>query len=135
MAKQPANLWDGTTVPDAATVVVKKIEGFSATPYDDNGSQPGGTWTIGYGTIIDAKGRPVDPQTPAITEADAVTLLIRDMNGSAAAVARRVKVALTSSEAAALISWTYNLGEGSLAPSTMLKRINANAQSRVPDEM
>jgi lysozyme len=137
MAKSPASVWDRKTVPDSATVVVKKIEGFSATPYDDNGSQPGGTWTIGYGTIIDAQSKPVTSKTPPVTEAQAVTLLIRDMNGSAEAVARRVKatITLTDSEAAALISWTYNLGEGNLATSTMLKRINANAKSDVPDEM
>ena len=48
-------LWQGT-VPLAATAVVKRIEGFSGEPYDDNGERPGGTWTIGYGTIIDAQG-------------------------------------------------------------------------------
>ncbi len=97
MVKQLANVWDRKTVPDVATAVVKKIEGFSATPYDDNGSKPGGTWTIGYGTIVDAQGKAVTPQTPPITEAQAVTLLIRDMDGSAQAVARRVKVDLNPS--------------------------------------
>ena len=38
-------------------------------------------------------------------------------------------------EAAALISWTYNLGEGNLKTSTMLKRINAKRKSDVPEEM
>lgn len=127
--------WDRKSVPIAATVVVKKIEGFSATPYDDNGSLPGGTWTIGYGTIIDGNNKPVTAKTPAITEAEAVTLLMRDMAGAATAVSRRVNVQLRVHEAAALISWTYNLGEGNLAQSTMLKRINANAKTSVPAEM
>src|SRR4051812_8626608 len=48
-----AAAWDGS-VPAAATAVVKRIEGFFAAPYDDNGNRPGGTWTIGYGTIVDA---------------------------------------------------------------------------------
>ncbi|WP_051696099.1 hypothetical protein [Caulobacter sp. UNC358MFTsu5.1] len=61
--------WDGVTVPEAATTVVKRVEGFFAKPYDDNGALPGGTWTIGYGTIRDAAGKPVTPATPAITEA------------------------------------------------------------------
>lgn len=126
--------WQGE-VPPAATVVVKRIEGFFSEPYDDNGAQPGGTWTIGYGSIIDADGRPVTPLTPAIDEAQAEALLTRDMAGAAAAVKRRVQVSLRVFEAAALISWTYNLGEGNLAKSTMLTRINADDKAAVPAEM
>lgn len=127
--------WDGITIPAAATVVVKRIEGFYRSPYDDNGAQPGGTWTIGYGTIVDAQGNPVTPQTPPITEAEAEILLSRDMKGAAQDVKLRVKVPLLVNEAAALISWTYNLGGGNLAKSTMLKYINAGQKKQVPDEM
>jgi len=126
--------WNGT-VPSAATTVVKRIEGFFSKPYDDNGSKPGGTWTIGYGTIVDAMGRPVSPSTPSITEADAEVLLRRDMEGAAHDVQLRVKVPLMEYEAAALISWVYNLGGGNLAKSTMLTRINAGQKGDVPGEM
>jgi lysozyme len=122
-------------VPAAATAVIKRIEGFFATPYDDNGGRPGGTWTIGYGTIVDRDGHPVTPRTPPISEADAVLLLCRDMAGAARDVSLRVKVPLKMCEAAALISWTYNLGAGSLAKSTMLIRINANRKEDVAAEM
>lgn len=126
--------WDGS-VPTAATAVVKRIEGFFSAPYDDNGSLPGGTWTIGYGTIVDAQGRPVSPSTPPITEAAAEELLRRDMEGAAGDVKLRVKVPLLECEAAALISWTYNLGGGNLGKSTMLTRINADRKADVPGEM
>ena len=126
--------WDGT-VPLAATAVVKRIEGFFDKPSDDNGAQPGGTWTIGYGTIVDAVGNPVTPSTPAITEVEAETLLRRDMDGAARDVRLRVKVQLALCEAAALISWTYNLGGGNLGKSTMLLRVNAGMKDAVPDEM
>nr|WP_329718663.1 lysozyme [Caldimonas sp.] len=129
-----APAWDGS-VPPAATAVIKRIEGFFAAPYDDNGGKPGGTWTIGYGTIVDRDGHPVTAQTPPISEADAVLLLCRDMAGAARDVHLRVKVPLAVCEAAALISWTYNLGGGSLAKSTMLTRINANRKEDVPAEM
>ena len=135
MPDDPEDPWDRVTVPPAATAVVKRIEGFFAGPYDDNGSLPGGTWTIGYGTIRDANDDPVTAATPAITEADAVVLLMRDMEGAARDVARRVNVPLLNREAAALISWTYNLGGGNLGASTMLKRLNANAKADVPGEM
>ncbi len=127
-------LWNGC-VPTAATAVVKRIEGFFSAPYDDNGSLPGGTWTIGYGTIVDAKGKPVSPSTPPITEAAAEQLLRRDMEGAARDVKLRVKVPLLECEAAALISWTYNLGSGNLGKSTMLTRINADQKADVPSEM
>ena len=124
-ASTEASAWDGS-VPPAATAVVKRIEGFFAHPYDDNGAQPGGTWTIGYGTIVDAQGRRVTPQTPPITEAEAEQLLRRDMAGAARDVQQRVQVPLRTCEAAALISWVYNLGAGNLAKSTLLLRLNAN---------
>ena len=132
--KKVAPPWDGS-VPVAATAVVKRIEGFFSAPYDDNGERPGGTWTIGYGTIVDAQGKPVTPNTPPITEVQAEALLRRDMEGAARDVKLRVKVALAVCEAAALISWTYNLGGTNLGKSTMLTRINANRKQDVPAEM
>jgi lysozyme len=126
--------WDGR-VPVAASAVVKRLEGFFPEPYDDNGDKPGGTWTIGYGTIVDANGNRVTAATPRVTEAEAEALLLRDMEGAAAAVKRRVSVSINEAEAAALISWTYNLGEGSLRKSTMLVRLNAGDRAGVPDEM
>ena len=127
--------WDGVTVPEAATTVVKRVEGFFAKPYDDNGALPGGTWTIGYGTIRDAAGKPVTPATPAITEAQAVKLLMRDMKRAAMDVHARVRTPLRAHEAAALISWTYNLGDGALRTSTLLRKLNAGEKTAVPDEM
>ena len=127
--------WDGVSVPDAATVVVKKIEGFIPHPYDDNGAIPGGTWTIGYGSIRDSANRPVTPTTPNVTEVQAVKLLLRDMTGAAKDVHNRVKVDLLVHEAAGLISWTYNLGGGNLGASTMLRKINAGDKAAVPSEM
>lgn len=126
--------WDGT-VPAAATAVVKRIEGFFAQPYDDNGSLPGGTWTIGYGSIVDAHGQRVTPGTPPIAEAEAEQLLRRDMAGAARDVQQRVQVPLRTCEAAALISWVYNLGAGNLAKSTLLLRLNADRKPEVPAEM
>lgn len=135
VAEDPGGEWDRRTVPSAATAVVKRIEGFFAGPYDDNGARPGGTWTIGYGTIIDGAGRKVTPATPPVTEAEAEQLLMRDMKDAAEGVARLVRPALRRHQAAALISWTYNLGAGNLKASTMLKRLNAGVFEEVPDQM
>jgi lysozyme len=123
--------WDGTTVPDAAGAVVRRIEGFSATPYQDSA----GVWTIGYGTIRDEANDPVTAHTPPVTEAQALALQERDMQDAAAGVRRLVTVPLLGCEAAALISWTYNLGEGALGSSTMLKLLNAGNKDTLPDQM
>jgi len=134
MATIEQSIWEGE-VPLAATAVVKRIEGFYPKPYDDNGDQPGGTWTIGYGTIVDVNGHPVTPDTPSVTEEQATELLQRDMLGAASDVRKRVQAKLLVCQAAALISWTYNLGGGNLAKSTMLTRINAGDFAAVPNEM
>lgn len=79
-----------------------RIEGFSATPYDDNAELLGRTWTIDHGSIVDATGRWVTSETPPITEA--VALLRRDMAAAARWVRHRVQVRLRPHEAGALIS-------------------------------
>jgi lysozyme len=125
-----AALWDGS-VPPAATVVAQRIETFRAAPYDDGG----GTWTYGWGSTRDVNGVPVTAATPPIAQAHALALLQRDMGAAAAAVRRLVRVILHTHEAAALISWTYNLGEGNLARSTMLAALNAERRQDVPAQM
>lgn len=132
----PAAEWDRVSCPAMAIELIKVLEAFSATPYDDNGSAPGGTWTIGYGSIRDGLNNPVTPNTTPITTDQAAALLKRDIAWAVTAVARRVSVPLAPCQAGALISWTYNLGEGSLSSSTMLKRINAGAGNRsITDQM
>ena len=34
-----------------------------------------------------------------------------------------------------MVSWTYNLGEGALKSSTMLKKINTGQHEQVPGQM
>ncbi len=132
-SKPMSSSWD-FSVPVAATSVVKRIESFAAAPYDDNGALPGGTWTIGYGTITDAQGEPVTSGTPVITELDAQALLMRDMAGAASDVKLRVKTPLLMCEAAALISWVYNLGGTNLSKSSLLIKLNSNQKGDVPAE-
>ncbi len=126
--------WSGS-VPIAATAVVEKIEGFSAKPYPDNPGNPHNTWTIGYGSIKDKDGQPVTPHTPPVTAADAEALLIRDMADAAEDVQGLVHVSPLVREAAALISWTYNLGRDALRFSTMLANLNNGNKASVPDQM
>ena len=105
-----------------AVAVVQHREGCSLTPYHGKADRPE-VWTIGWGCISIA-GTPVGPGTPAITQARADELLAHELAGSQAAVKRQIAVALTDVQEAALISFTYNLGEGNLRSSTLRTLLN-----------
>ena len=106
---------------------IRRWEGFSPVPYAD----VAGKMTIGVGHLIlpgEDFSRPLTP-----TEADA--LLKTDARAAVKGVNRRVKVELRQSQFDALVSWTFNLGEGALSGSTMLKKINAGLHNQVPLEI
>lgn len=127
-------IWDGG-VPLAAGALKRRLEGFSANPYDDNGKARRGTWTIGYGSTRLLNGSAVRPTSPTITEGEAQHLLDRDLEIARATVRRNVTTILREAEAAALISWVDNLGEPNLLISTMLVRLNEGERASVPPEM
>ena len=90
---------------------------------------PAGSPTIGYGhTGPDVK------MGMEITEQQANELLDRDLISSENAVQRRVKVVLTQNQFDALVSFTFNLGEGALKDSTLLKKLNAEDYKGAADE-
>lgn len=86
--------------------------------YPDPGTG-GAPWTIGWGST----GPDVKPGT-IWTQKEADARLERDVAAAAASVGRLVTVPLTFEESAALISFVYNLGEGKLAGSTLLRLLN-----------
>ena len=60
------------------------------------------------------------------TEAECAELLKQDVKHAEKAVKRLVKVPLTQPQFEALVSFTFNVGEGSFASSTLLRKINLN---------
>lgn len=97
---------------------IKMFEGFSAVPYNDSAGLP----TIGFGHLI----KPGEV-FGAISSIEATALLARDLGTAEGAVNAAVQGTLTQSEYDALVSFTYNLGAGSLQSSTLLKKINSVA--------
>ena len=96
--------------------LTKASEGCRLTAYQDSV----GVWTIGIGHT----GPDVyDGMT--ITEDDAAIILLRDISSAEEAVKRLVTVPLTQGQFDALVDFTFNLGQGNLASSTLLRKLNA----------
>lgn len=95
--------------------LIKSFEGWYPKAYKD----PVGVWTIGWGTTGD-EARP----GRTITKEQGEEFLRKDLLDEEAAVKRLVKVALTQPMFDALVSITYNMGQGNLAKSTLLKMVN-----------
>lgn len=96
--------------------MVKKYEGLYTKAYHC----PAGVLTIGYGHT----GPDVKPGQ-RIREAQAEKMLRQDMGKFEDAVRRQVKVPLTQGQFDALVSFTFNCGEGALKNSTLLKKLNS----------
>ncbi len=97
-------------------------EGCSLTPYHGKADRPE-VWTIGWG-CISIDGIAVSRDTPTISQARANSLLANELAGSQAALRRQITVPLTDYQEAALISFTYNLGEANLNSSTLRTLLN-----------
>ena len=107
------------TISVQGFALIKKFEGFKAIAY----LCPAGIPTIGYGhTGSDVTKRDVGVKT--ISEDEASDLLRQDLKKAEEAVNRKVLVPISQNQFDALISFTYNLGEGSLASSTLLRLLN-----------
>ncbi len=104
----------------AGRAFIGRHEGLRLSAYRD----AAGIWTIGYGHTA-AAGPPVPVAGLTITAADADRILGRDLVRFETAVARLVTVALSQGEFDALVSFTFNVGEGALGRSTLLKKLHA----------
>lgn len=91
---------------------------------------PAGVWTIGVGSTQP----PVKPGEE-ITKKEAMDRFDRDLVKFEKAVDRLVTVPLTQNQFDALVSFTFNVGEGALAKSTLLKKLNAGNYDAVPAEL
>lgn len=90
---------------------------------------PAGVWTIGYGHTADVK------EGDSIDQEAAEAFLIEDLEKFEQAVMRLVEVPLTQQQFDALVSWTFNLGAGNLAESTLLRKLNNYQYAEVPEQM
>lgn len=105
----------GQHINQAGIKLITAFEGCELKSYQDAVD----VWTIGYGHT---KG--VRPGM-TITQAQAEQLLQEDLEEFEAAVEDAVSIDLNSNQFAALVSFCFNLGAGSLFDSTLLRVLNA----------
>lgn len=84
---------------------------------------PANVLTCGYGHT-NANGRHIK-EGDVWTQGECDAALREDLSVAERAVRRRVKVELTQSQFDALVSFTFNCGEGALARSGLLRAVNA----------
>ncbi len=104
--------------------LLKSFEGLELKAYLD----AVGVWTIGYGTT-----RGVRPGMQ-ITEAEAEAFLRDDLRKFEQAVSSSIQAPLNSDQFSALVSFTYNVGAGALASSTLRRVLNQNNYSAAAEE-
>ncbi|KAB8208958.1 endolysinautolysin [Aspergillus parasiticus SU-1] len=102
--------------------LIKSFESFQPSVYDDGFGNP----TIGYGHLCrDATCSEVTYPKP-LSEADASRLLADDLVSYQDALTNALAnpVTLNDNQYAALVSWTYNIGNGNMRKSDLVARMN-----------
>jgi lysozyme len=112
---------------------IAQFEGFVPSIYNDAANPPNAT--IGFGHVVHPGAINGKEPLKQVTRTKALELLAADCAKAAAAVKKHVKKPLTQAQFDALVSFTYNCGEGSLAESTLLKKVNAGEFEAVPAEL
>lgn len=102
------------SVSDAGVDFVRLKEGFFSYAYTD----PIGVWTIGYGHTAGVQ------RGQHVTQLQAIALLRQDLSLAEKAVRSYVSVPLTQGQFDALVSFAFNVGNGALLHSTLLKKLN-----------
>ena len=117
-------------VSSRGRAVIGAQEGLRLRAYRDSG----GVWTIGYGHTSMVGAPPVQSGM-RITREEAGAILARDLLKYEDAVMREVKVPLAQCQFDALVSFTYNCGEGTLRNAVFLAHLNSGSVAAVPHVM
>jgi lysozyme len=107
--------------------LLKRSEGLRLKVYRDAAGLP----TIGYGHKL----TPRESFPNGITETQAENLLAGDATEAEQAVKRLVKVPLSQGQFDALVDFTFNLGAGRLAASSLLKDLNAGRYDEAAEQL
>lgn len=120
---------------NAATIdLITEFEGFEDHWYPD-AAYGWAVPTCCYGHTDNA-GEPHYEKTKdkVFSKAEGREILARDLAKVEATVRNAVKVAINENQIGALVSFTYNCGEGNFKGSTLLKKVNAGMFVEAGDE-
>lgn len=113
--------------------LIKHFEGWSAEAYDD----PAGYCTIGFGHLIALKlcrDSDVKKYNPPLDTSEGERILEEDTRSARVVVQESVKVALNAAQFGALVSFTFNVGKGNFARSSLLRFINSGRNDLAEQE-
>lgn len=117
---------------EVAAALARRFEGCYMTPY----LCPAGVPTIGYGATYYENGTRVTLHDAPITRERAEALLLWMVRTRyLPAVVKLCPGADTAERLAALIDFTFNLGDGNLRASTLRRRVNAGEWGDVPAQL
>lgn len=120
--------------------LLKQWEGFKLNVYNDSAGLP----TIGVGHLITQSERNSGnivingvavKYASGLTDQQVVDLLSQDVQPAEQSVNNGVKVPLNQNQFDALVSFTFNVGGGAFAGSTLLKVLNQQQYDQVPDQL
>lgn len=111
--------------------LIKYFEGFEEEVYLDAVGLP----TIGYGHLLTKQELAEGTFTNGISKIEAEYLLSKDVHFAERAVLRLIRVPLSNGQFDALVSFTFNLGSGSLQRSTLRRKLNREEYYAIPNEL
>lgn len=120
-------------ISNAGLELIKRWEGRFLKAYHGAADRPG-LLTIGYGHTDEA-GPPKVTAGLTITQEEADDILRNDLRKVESSVEKLVKVPLTQNQFDVLVSFVFNLGEGTLKKSTLLNKLNNKDYDAVPNEI
>lgn len=113
-------------VTDEGLEIIMHHEGFVPEVY----LCPAGIPTIGYGHVV----LPHENFDEGITKERGMEILRNDVGIAERAVSRLISVPLADEQFDALVSFTFNLGSGSLQSSTLRQKVNRQEHDLAPDQ-
>ena len=111
--------------------MLKELEGSVKHIYRDSA----GLDTIGVGHLLTEDEKKTNKFKDGLTDEQIIDLLREDVKHAENAVASLVKVNLNQNQIDTLISFTFNVGRGALASSSLLRKLNAGDHDAVPVEL
>ena len=111
--------------------MLKELEGSVKHIYRDSA----GLDTIGVGHLLTEDEKKTNKFKDGLTDEQIIDLLREDVKHAENAVASLVKVNLNQNQIDTLISFTFNVGRGALASSSLLRKLNAGDHDAVPGEL